>query len=86
MGDLFRTIGELVRCDGVLIIACRECGRGAVKNAYEVRNLGIPDRYIDGLRFKCSGCGSRKTFSYAYLPATHTSLDKALNGDLLFDE
>lgn len=85
MGNLFRTIGELARCDGILIVGCRDCGRGAIKNAFEVRNLGMPERDIDSLRFKCSACGSRRTLSYAYLPATHEALDKAVNGELIFE-
>jgi len=83
MGNLFKTIGELARADGFLIVSCRRCKRSAVKDPWEIKNSGIPERYIDSLRFKCR-CGSRDTLSYACLPATHEALEKAINGELDF--
>lgn len=82
MGQLFRTLGELARCDGILIVICKDCGRGGIKNACDIRNSGIPHRYIDSLRYRCTDCGSRATLAYPYIPATHAVLERAVHGEL----
>lgn len=82
MANLFRTLGELARCKGILIVHCRDCGRGAIKDAADLAHSGVPERHIDSLRYKCAACGSRRTLAYPYLPATHEALERAVHGEL----
>jgi hypothetical protein len=82
--NLFKTVGQLTRSKGILVISCKECEHGAIKSAHKIRYGLEKERYIDSLRFKCTQCGSRNTLSFAYIPATSEAIETVINFELDF--
>ena len=84
MVDMLKRVGELVRCDGVLIIGCLSCGHHSVMRAVDVLYRVSQDRYIDSLRFRCGQCKRRDTLARSYIPVTRQALETVINAELDF--
>jgi hypothetical protein len=54
-----RTVYDLLRAEGALLVECRNCGRSAKVSALLMRDrLGLYGR-LDDARWRCTGCGDR---------------------------
>ena len=82
MDWLCKTIGRLAQCDGFMLVVCRKCKRMSIRNPRDPGIIGLYERDLASLRYKCSECGERAGMVTPLIPATSTALAKVINGEL----